>query len=115
MKKLNPLAALSLCLFLAACSTTSKTRVITYDNSGKAVSVSTTSSTTNESVEAIASAGGAVKDGVVTGYEWTKDKTVKGYNWVKDKVTDAQPGQTVAQPAPETDSGAAPSVQPLTQ
>jgi len=115
MKKLNTLAALSLCLFLAACSTTSKTRVITYDNSGKAVSVSTTSSTTNESVEAMASAGGAVKDGVVTGYEWTKDKTVKGYNWVKDKVTDAQPGQTDVQPVPEADAGPAPSVQPLTQ
>ena len=115
MKKLNTLAALSLCLFLAACSTTSKTRVITYDNSGKAVSVSTSSSTTNESVEAMASAGGTVKDGVVTSYEWTKDKTVKGYNWVKDKVTDTQPGQPNTQPALEGDAGTAPSVQPLTQ
>ena len=110
MKKLNTLAALSLCLFLAACSTTSKTRVITYDKSGKAVSVSTSTSTTNESVEAMATAGGAVKDGVVTGYEWTKDKTVKGYNWVKDKMTGSS-STDAAQPA----APAAPSSQPLSE
>jgi hypothetical protein len=49
-------------------------------------------------MEAVNKAGTAVKDGVVTGYEWTKDKTVKGYNWVKEKVADDK-APTQGQPA----------------
>ena len=98
MKKMPVLATLSLCLLLSACSTTSTTQVTTYDSAGNTIASQTTSSTSNQTMEAVNKAGTAVKDGVVTGYEWTKDKTVKGYNWVKEKVTDDK-ASTQGQPA----------------
>ena len=85
MKSLKFLAALPLCLLLAACTTDSSTRVTTYDNQGNAVTSTTSSSHTNETMEAVAKAGEAVKDGAVAGYEWSKDKATKGYNWVQEK------------------------------
>lgn len=88
MKKLYAFASLSLCILLSACSTASTTHVTTYDSEGNTVSSTTRTSNANQTVEAMNKAGTAVKDGVVTGYEWTKDKTVKGYNWVKNKVSD---------------------------
>ena len=88
MKKLPALTSLSLSLLLAACSTTSTTKVTTYDSEGNPIASRTTSSTSSQTMEAVSKAGTAVKDGVVTGYEWTKDKTVEGYNWVKDKMAD---------------------------
>ena len=97
MKKTLALASLSLSLLLGACSTASTTHVTTYDSEGNTIASKTTTSMSNQTMEAVNKAGSAVKEGVVTGYEWTKDKTVKGYNWVKDKVTDdkaATQGQT---------------------
>jgi hypothetical protein len=88
MKKLLALTSLSLSLLLAACSTTSTTKVTTYDSQGNMVSSSTSTSTTNQTVEAVVKAGGAVKDGAVAGYEWIKEKSAQD-----------QPGQS--QPAPE--------------
>ncbi len=86
MKSLTFLAALPLCLLLAACTTDSSTRVTTYDSKGETVSSSSTTSHTNHTVDAMAKAGKTVKDGAVTGYEWTKDKATKGYDWVQEKV-----------------------------
>ena len=86
MKSHKFLAALPLCLLLAACTTDSSTHVTTYDSKGEAVTSSTSSSHTNHTVEAMAKAGQTVKDGAVAGYEWTKDKASKGYDWVQEKV-----------------------------
>ena len=86
MKSLKFLAALPLCLLLAACTTDSSTHVTTYDSKGEAVTSSTSSSHTNHTVEAMANAGQTVKDGAVAGYEWTKYKATKGYDWVQEKV-----------------------------
>ena len=63
MKKIPVLAALSLCLLLAACSTTSTTQVTTYDSAGNTVSSSTTTNTANQTMEAVNKAGTAVKEG----------------------------------------------------
>jgi len=79
--------ALTLCFLLSACSTTTTTKVTTYNEAGEPVVSESTSTTTNDTVESMKKIGGNVKDGVVSGYEWTKDKTVKGYEWVKGKVT----------------------------
>ncbi|MBR5882377.1 MAG: hypothetical protein IKY97_02735 [Mailhella sp.] len=98
MKKTLALAALSLSLLLAACSTSSTTHVTTYDAEGNTIASKTTTTTSNQTMDAVNKAGTAVKDGVVTGYEWTKDKTVKGYNWVKEKVADDK-APTQGQPA----------------
>ncbi len=87
MKKLASL--LALCLLLSACSTTTTTKVTTYDEAGEPTVSEVTSTTTNDTVESMKKLGSDVKDGVVTGYEWTKEKTVKGYEWVKGKVTDS--------------------------
>ena len=86
MKSLKFLAALPLCLLLAACTTDSSTRVITYNSKGDAVASSNSSSHTNHAVDAMAKAGKTVKDSAVAGYEWTKDKASKGYDWVQEKV-----------------------------
>ena len=86
MKSLKFLAALPLCLLLAACTTDSSTRVTTYNSKGDAVTSSNSSSHTNHAVDAMAKAGKTVKDGAVAGYEWTKDKASKGYDWVQEKV-----------------------------
>ena len=57
-----------------------------------------------EPAEAAKAVGTAVKDGVVSGYEWTKDKTVKGYNWVKEKAAaNAEGTASDGSPAPAAD------------
>ena len=114
MKKLPALSALSLCLLLAACSTTSTTQVTTYDAAGNTIASQTTSTTSNQTMEAVNKAGTAVKDGVVKGYEWTREKTVQGYEWVKDKVADSKADQPQTA-APAEASPATPEAQPLAQ
>ena len=79
-------ALLTLSLLLPACTTTSNTQSSVQDASGRTVYSESSSSTTNEAAETAKAVGSAVKDGVVSGYEWTKDKTIKGYNWVKEKA-----------------------------
>ena len=103
-----PAALLALSLLLPACTTTSTTQSTVQDASGRTVYSETSSSSVNEAAEAAKAVGTAVKDGVVSGYEWTKDKTVKGYNWVKEKAAanaegTASDGSPVpaAEPAPQ--------------
>jgi len=70
---------------LTGCST-STTNVVSYDAEGNAVSSQTTTITRNDTTASAKKLGGDVKDGIVSGYEWTKDKTIEGYRWVKNKT-----------------------------
>lgn len=79
-------ALLALCLLLPACTTTSTTQTTMQDPSGRVIYSETSTSSSNKAAETAQAVGTAVKDGVVSGYEWTKDKTVKGYNWIKEKA-----------------------------
>ena len=85
---------LCLTLALAACTTTTTTKVTTYDSTGAPVTSEVTSTTRNDTVDKARQIGSDVKEGVVSGYEWTKDKTVKGYQWVKEKSVNAYESMT---------------------
>ena len=61
-------------------------RVVTYDAQGREVSSTTTSETTNDTAVKAKEIGREVKEGVISGYEWTRDKTIEGYEWVKEKA-----------------------------
>lgn len=74
-----------LALTLSACTTTTKTESVTYDAQGDPVVTQTTVVKRNDTAEAVREFGDDVKEGVVSGYEWTKEKTVNGYRWVKKK------------------------------
>ena len=87
MKHLLPLGLTA--LLLAACSTSTTSTVVTYDAEGREVSTSTTSESTNDTAEKAREIGQEVKEGVVSGYEWTRDKAVKGYEWVREKSSEA--------------------------
>ena len=76
-------------LLLTACSTSTTSSEVTYDAQGREVSSRTTSETTNDTAAKARELGHEVKEGVVSGYEWTKDKTVEGYEWVKEKSVKA--------------------------
>ena len=87
MKHILPLGLIA--LLLAACSTSTTSSVVTYDAQGREVSTTTTSETTNDTAVKAREIGHEVKEGVISGYEWTKDKTIKGYEWVKEKTAPA--------------------------
>ena len=93
-RKRHPMKILP-CLILAAavaalpaCTSRTTTEVTNYDASGNPTHKETTTTTRNQVLDSARELGNEVKDGVVTGYEWTKDKTVKGYHWVKDSLTE---------------------------
>lgn len=88
MKRNLPLLCLT-ALLLAACSTSTTTSEVTYDAQGREVSSRTTSQSTNDTADKARELGRDVKDGVVSGYEWTRDKTIEGYEWVKEKSVKA--------------------------
>lgn len=95
-------ALLAVCLLLPACTTKSTTHSTVQDASGNVIHSESASTSTNEAAETAAKIGTSIKEGVVSGYEWTKDKTVKGYNWVKEKATGS------ASPDNATETEAAP-------
>ena len=80
-----PLFCLAL-LCLAACSTKTTSSVVDYNAAGDPVSTQVHSSRTNDTADTARTIGREVKDGVVSGYEWTRDKTLEGYEWVKEKT-----------------------------
>ncbi len=84
MKHILPLGLTA--LLLAACSTSTTSNVVTYDAQGREVSSTTTSETTNDTAVKAKEIGREVKEGVISGYEWTRDKTIEGYEWVKEKA-----------------------------
>ena len=84
MKHILPLGLTA--LLLAACSTSTTSNVVTYDAQGHEVSSTTTSETTNDTAVKAKEIGREVKEGVISGYEWTRDKTIEGYEWVKEKA-----------------------------
>lgn len=74
---------------LAGCSTNTTSSVVTFDDEGREVSGSTTSRKRDDTAEKAREIGGEIKEGVVSGYEWTRDKTLEGYEWVKEKSSEA--------------------------
>ena len=82
---------LLLCLtaLLPACSTSTTSSEVTYDAQGREASSRTTSQSTNDTADKAREIGRDVKDGVVSGYEWTRDRTIEGYEWVKEKSVKA--------------------------
>ena len=76
-------------LLLAGCSTSTTSSVVTYDAEGREISTSTTSTQRSDTAEKARAIGGEIKDGVVSGYEWTRDRTLEGYEWVKEKSSEA--------------------------
>ncbi len=74
---------------LASCSTSTTSNVVTYDSQGREISSQTTSASTNDTAVKAKEIGHDVKEGVISGYEWTRDKAVEGYEWVKEKSTNA--------------------------
>lgn len=78
-------ALLAITVTLAACTSTTTTKVVTYDAQGEPVVTQTTTVKRNDAAEKAKEIGKDVKEGVVSGYEWTRDKTIEGYHWVKDK------------------------------
>lgn len=84
MKHILPLGLTA--LLLAACSTSTTSNVVTYDAQGREVSSTTTSETTNDTAVKAKEISREVKEGVISGYEWTRDKTIEGYEWVKEKA-----------------------------
>lgn len=90
MKHISTLAALSLCALLAAC-TTSSTTTATHDAAGNVVSSSTTTSHVNHPVEAVTKAGTAIKEGVVSSYNWMKENA--------RRAEDPKPAQSPASPS----------------
>ena len=81
----TPALFFTFALALSACTSTTKTESITYDAQGEPVVTQTTVVKSNDAAEAVKEFGSEVKEGVVSGYEWTKEKTVGGYRWVKKK------------------------------
>ncbi len=81
----TPLLLFTLALTLNACTTTTRTESVTYDAQGEPVITQTTVVKSNDTAEAVKELGRDVKNGVVSGYEWTKEKTASGYRWVKKK------------------------------
>ena len=76
-------------LLLAGCSTSTTSSVVTYDAEGREISTSTTSTQRSDTAEKAREIGGEIKDGVISGYEWTRDRTLEGYEWVKEKSSEA--------------------------
>ncbi len=74
---------------LAACGTSTTSSVVTYDDNGREISSQTTVTRTNDAKAAAKEIGHDVKEGVISGYEWTKDKAVEGYQWVKETSVNA--------------------------
>ena len=83
--KAAPLMFLALSITLAACTSTTTTKVVTYDAQGDPIVTQTSTVKRNDAAEKAKEIGKDVKEGVVSGYEWTRDKTIEGYHWVKDK------------------------------
>ena len=77
-------------LMLAACSTSTTSNVVTYDAEGREISSHTTSESTNDTAIKAREIGREVKEGVISGYEWTRDKAEQGYEWVKEKADTSQ-------------------------
>ncbi len=78
-----------LAFLLAGCSTNTTSSVVTFDDEGREVSSSTTSSRYDDTAEKTREIGGEIKEGVISGYEWTRDRTLEGYEWVKEKSSRA--------------------------
>ena len=85
MKHLPLLCLAALCL--AACATKTTSSATSYDAAGNPVSTQVHSRSSNDTADTAKAIGREVKDGVVSGYEWTRDKTLEGYEWVKEKTT----------------------------
>lgn len=87
MKQLPALGLIA--LLVAGCSTSTTSSVVTYDAEGREISSSTTSTETSDTAAKAREIGGEIKDGVMSGYEWTRDRTLEGYEWVKEKSSEA--------------------------
>lgn len=85
MKHLALLCLTALCL--TACETKTTGSVVSYDAAGNPVSTEVHQADTNDTADTARAIGREVREGVISGYEWTRDKTLEGYEWVKEKTS----------------------------